>query len=210
MCGPGVPTMSQYGEDTRSILADLIESRRSLREYSGAPVSRAALEWIVACGQGPSGAGQRNAPSAHALYPLRLFAIINRLDDSSCPPGLYAFDGAHRRLGPRLGTTSPQALRATSLADDHWLEHAAVVLVVAADYPAARGHFADQQPDGLRGERYVHIETGAVLQNLHLATQAQGLGGVIVAGFDDRRLAGTLALPDGLRSVALFCIGAPP
>ena len=184
----------------------LIARRHSVREYSDAPISRAALERIVHCAQGRSSSGKRNAPSAHGLYPLRLFAVAQRLEASK--PGLYALDTPDARLGEWLKAISPEALRETSLADDAWLEHAAAVLVVAADYDAANAHFVDQQPDGRRGERYVHIEAGAVLQNMHLATLAERLNGVIVAGFDDRRLADLLALPAPLRPVALFCIGA--
>lgn len=195
--------------DPGSTLTALIERRHSVREYSDAAIDRVALERIVHCAQGGSALGKRNAPSAHALYPLRLFAVIQRLNEPEYAPGLYALDTPEGRLGEWVKTVPPEALRATALADDVWLEQAAVVLVVAADYAAARAHFADHQPDGRRGEGYVYIETGAVLQNMHLATLAQDLGGVIVAGFDDARLSSLLNLHAPLQPVALFCIGAP-
>ncbi|MBS62428.1 MAG: nitroreductase [Salinisphaera sp.] len=203
---PSSQAVTAQHPDRRVALAELIEHRQSGREYSAAPIGRAALERIVHCAQGRSRSGKRNAPSAHGLYPLRLFAIVHRLQGSA--QGLYALDMPDALLGAWRKAIAPEALRATSLADDAWLEHAAVVLVVAADYEAANAHFFDQQPDGRRGERYVHIEAGAVLQNMHLATLAEGLGGVIVAGFDARRLADLLALPAPLQPVALFCVGA--
>ncbi len=200
--------MTRESNVSRETLAALIERRRSVREYSQRAVSQTALECILYSAQGDSGAGKRNAPSAHGLYPLSLFTLVRRVDGPSVDPGLHWVDQSCGRLGGRIATVASDALLSTSLADDQWLEQAAAVVVVAANYDAARSHFADQQADGRRGDRYIYMEAGAVLQNMHLMTLAEGLGGVIVAGFDDARLAATLDLPGGLAPVALFCIGA--
>ncbi|GAB3676142.1 nitroreductase family protein [Salinisphaera aquimarina] len=194
----------------RGALADLVERRRSVRDYTPADVPAAALQRLLRNAQGDSqsdAGGWRNAPSAHALYPLELFVIARRVTDVEA--GLYAIEREHGRLAKRLGTIEPGALLATSLADDEWLESAAVVIVVAADQQTARAHFADQQPDGRRGDRYVDIEAGAVLQTLHLSAEAEGLGGVIVMGFDESALARQLMLPAERAPVALFCLGVP-
>lgn len=80
---------------------------------------------------------------------------------------------------------------------------------VGARLDVAIRHFAEQQPDGMRGARYVQFEAGACTQNTYLAVAAENLGSVVVVGFDDDRLKDVLSLPDGTYPIALFCIGHP-
>lgn len=190
-------------------LRSIIQARRSIRVYDDQPVARAALERIVAAAQGDTPDDRRNVPSAHGVYPLTTFVLTRRIDDARVAQGLHAVDRHSGRIGRVVTQVERGALLDTSLADDVWLENAAAVIVVAADYATVRSHFADHQADGRRGDRYAHIEAGALLQNMHLATSAECLGGVIVAGFDDARLAQVLDLPDGLQTVSLFCVGVP-
>jgi SagB-type dehydrogenase family enzyme len=190
-------------------LDSLLRNRRSVRDYSGAAISRGALCRILASGQGvTSPDGNRAAPSAHALHPLTLHVVARRV--RGLEPGLYAHQPASGQL-LRAGPAVPDGtLLRASLADDTWLETAAAVIAIGADRQRAIRHFADQQPDGLRGLRYVDFEAGAVAQNMHLRTVSEGLGGVTVMGLDDQILASGLALPDAMETVALFCIGALP
>lgn len=201
--------MSDASIRNHAALRALLQARRSIRVYSEQPVARAALERMILLAQGDTPDRRRHAPSAHGLYPLSIFVWVRRLDDVSLAPGLHNVYRQSGCIGDFLRPIVPGALLDTSLADDVWLEQAAAVLVVAADYDAARAHFVDHQPDGLRGDCYVHIETGAMLQNMHLAAVTEGLGGVIVAGFDDAKLAAVLDLPRRLAPVSLFCVGVP-
>lgn len=83
------------------------------------------------------------------------------------------------------------------------------MIAVACDTGAAREAFKAQPPEGVRGERYAHIEAGAVAQNMHLEATALKLGAVLVAGFDDRAAAAALELAATLDPVILFCVGWP-
>jgi len=201
--------MSDSFVHNHAALRALLQARSSVRVYSKQPVARAALERMILLAQGDTPDRRRHAPSAHGRYPLSIFVLVRRLDDTALAPGLHTVDRQSGRIGGFLQPIAPGALLYTSLADDVWLEQAAAVIVVAVDYGAARAHFVDHQPDGLRGDRYVHIETGAMLQNMHLAGVTEGLAGVIVAGFDDLKLATVLELPHGLAPVSLFCVGVP-
>ena len=192
-----------------SALDVLLRRRRSVREYADTAITLHALCRIMVSGQGITGAdGKRAAPSAHGLHPLTLYAIVRRVQGLA--PGLYTYDPASERL-TRTGDAIPEgALLRASLADDTWLETAAAVVVIGADRQRALHHFADQQPDGLRGVRYIDFEAGAVTQNMHLRTVAEGLGGVPVMGLDYPLLKSALQLPDAIEPVALFCIGNLP
>lgn len=194
--------------DSLSNFERLLARRRSIRDYAETPIEAAALHRLLAAGQGfTAGDGKRAAPSAHALHPLALFAVARRVDGLA--PGCYGYDVGNRQLRGIAPPLEAGALLSTSLADDTWLETAPAVIVIAADRAAAIRHFADQSPDGMRGARYVDVETGACAQNMALAAAALQLGGVFVMGVDERRLAQVLPLPAPFEPVALFCVGWP-
>ena len=193
-------------EQERDLLYSLIARRRSVRQFTDAPIDELALMRILTCAQGVnSSEGKRGAPSAHALYPLGLTVLVRRVQ--AVEAGSYVFDPQRNRLDRLAHVPVSGSLLPVSLADDLWLETAPVVIVISSDYDQALRHFADQQPDGLRGARYVDVEAGAVAQNLYLAAQAENLGGVLVMGIDDAALARQLTLPASHKPVALFCLG---
>jgi len=193
-------------EHEREVLYSLVSRRRSVRQFTDAAIDAQALMRILVCAQGISGGdGKRGAPSAHALYPLGLSVIVRRVQ--GLQPGTYRFDPLQASLDRVAPGPSTGCLLTASLADDIWLETAPVVIVISADHDLALRHFADQQPDGLRGARYVDVETGAVAQNLYLAALVEELGGVLVMGVDDEALARQLTVPAANKPVALFCLG---
>jgi SagB-type dehydrogenase family enzyme len=190
----------------RNLLYSLISRRRSVRQFTDAPIEETALIRILTCAQGiNSSDGKRGAPSAHALYPLGLTVLVRRVQGVEA--GSYTFDPERQCLGLLANAPVSGSLLSVSLADDLWLETAPVVIVISADYDLALRHFADQQPDGLRGARYIDVEAGAVAQNLYLAALVENLGGVLVMGIDDEALARQLTLPAAHKPVALFCLG---
>lgn len=192
--------------EERDVLYSLISRRRSVRQFSDAPIDQQALIRILNCAQGVTGSdGKRGVPSAHALYPLGLVVVARRVQDVA--PASYVFDPERTCLDRLASAPAAGSLLSVSLADDLWLETSAAVIVITADYASALQHFCDQQADGLRGARYVDVEAGAVAQNLYLATLVENLGGVLVMGVDDAALAKQLGLPAEHQPVALFCLG---
>jgi len=193
-------------EQERTLLYSLIARRRSVRDYDDSAIQHQVLMRMLDGAQGVTNHdGGRGAPSAHALHPLGLTVIVRRVQEMA--PAIYGFDPDSRQLNHRGEVPAAGRLLQVSLADDVWLESAAAVIVITADHERALRHFADQQPDGQRGARYIDVEAGAVAQSLYLATLVEGLGGVLVMGVDDQALARLLPLPPGHRAVALFCLG---
>ncbi|WP_110649383.1 nitroreductase family protein [Salinicola peritrichatus] len=194
--------------DKISELERLLRQRRSCRRFDDRPLSIDALERLLFAAQGCTSCdGKRTAPSAHALFPLKTFVIARRVE--GLEPGLYETETIHKEIWQRLHGIHPGALLPASLADDIWLEDSPAVIVVAADRQIAIDHFADQQPDGLRGVRYIDFEAGAAIQNLYLSAIEQELGGVVVMGYDDDLMQAALRLPTPFQSIALFCVGHP-
>lgn len=194
--------------DTESALNELLVRRRSCRRFEERPLSLDTLDRLLSSAQGVTSIdGKRATPSAHAFYPLQLFVVARQIEGVGA--GIYETSSGRLAASNRLAATRPGSLLSAALADDVWLEQAPAVIVIAADREAAIDHFADQPPDGRRGARYVDFEVGAATQNLYLSTTAQGLGGVIVMGFDDDAMRTALGLSEDLAPIALFCVGYP-
>ncbi|MFJ2682169.1 SagB/ThcOx family dehydrogenase [Pseudomonas sp. NPDC087342] len=191
---------------TATTLQNLLARRRSVRRYTDEAVPLSALLNILSAGQGRTSAeGKRAAPSAHALYPLTLGVIVRRVE--GLQPGFYAFEPESAQLklsGPGL---EAGVLNDAALGDETWLEDVAVVVAIIGNRELALQHFAEQQTDGLRGARYIDFEAGAVAQNMYLAVTAEGLGSVVVMGFDDAAMKSALELDESSHPVALFCVG---
>ena len=190
-------------------VTDSLAARRSCRDFHTQPLTEADVKAVLWAAQGITGAdGARTAPSAHALYPTRTLMVAGRIDGLA--PGVYA-PGDHDDASfveQRAGDCRA-ALQAAALEAQPWIGNAPVIFVIAADFDAARAAFADQPPQGTRGERYVWIEAGTMAQNMHLAAIERGLGGVLVAGFDDDATAKALTLDAPWQPVLMFCAGHP-
>jgi SagB-type dehydrogenase family enzyme len=187
-------------------LGHVLRSRRSVRQFSGTPITLAELAQLLWAAQGiTDDAGKRAAPSAAAQYPLRLYIAVG--DVSELPSGLYAYDPQQHGLSPLETTDLRPALADAAIGDQPWVNEAAVIIAVAANLTAIDAHFATQQPDGRRGARYAHMETGALCQNVHLQATALDLGMVLVGGFDDAAANAALPLSAGEETTALLCLG---
>ncbi|WP_133649244.1 nitroreductase family protein [Paraburkholderia flava] len=194
------------GNTATGELENLLSGRRSVRSYTQEEVSLRAIRRILAAAQRITSVdGKRTAPSAHALHPLALFLVAVRVE--GLERGMYAYAVDEGRLHKVGDTPAHGALLSASLAGDSFLEEAPAVVVVAARIDTAIRHFAEQQPDGKRGVRYVDFEAGACTQNMYLAVTAEALGAVVVMGFDDDRMKTVLKLPADLAPIALFCVG---
>ncbi|MFJ5537606.1 SagB/ThcOx family dehydrogenase [Vreelandella titanicae] len=192
-------------QDSKSLVGS-IAARRSVREYTNAPLPIGVLSQLLWSAQGVTGPDTKRAtPSAGGLYPLHLKILVQRV--SELEPGIYEYQADNHSL-KLIGNRVPEgAVQALGIGDQPWLKEAALVIGVAANLGEAVRHFEAQPPQGARGARYVYMETGALAQNVHLQSTALGVGCVLVAGFDDPRVKEVLRLPADLDPTALLCIG---
>ncbi|MBN9887996.1 SagB/ThcOx family dehydrogenase [Salipiger abyssi] len=190
--------------EPNSDISNLLAQRRSVREFSDTPLPRAAVDRLIAAAQGyrdPS--GKRAAPSAHALYPIRLFLTVARVTGMAA--GVYEVDAETGEAALRTARDLRRDLREAAFEDQPWLENAPLVVTLCADLEKLNAAFFDQPPIGHRGERYAYVESGAIAQNLSLQAVEMGLGSVLVAGFDDDKTADLLQVP--MRPLLHMCFG---
>lgn len=196
-----IPLPEPRAEGERS-LESVIAERRSLRDYGASGLSQGEFGQLLWAAQGiTSRQGLRSAPSAGALYPLEVFAVVGRVQ--GLDPGVYRYlPQQHALVLTRSGDLRLELARAAL--GQMWLAEAPVVAVLAAD------HARTARKYGTRAERYVALEAGHAGQNLLLQAQALGLGTVVVGAFDDHEVAGILGLDRGLVPLSLVPVGRAP
>ncbi len=168
-------------------LVETLNSRRSHRSFTDAPLTMPAVSGLLLAAQGVSGDALhlRTVPSAGALHPLEVFLVAGRVE--GLEPGVYHYD-----VGGRLELVTAGDLReplAAAALGQGVVSGAPASLIIAADYARTTGKY------GARGERYVHMEVGHVAQNVYLCATALGLGTVSVGAFDDEGVRELLGLP---------------
>ncbi len=162
-------------------LEELLQQRRSVREYTDASLTRDEVMKLLWAGQGiTSDRGFRTAPSAGALYPLEIYLVAGNVDELA--PGIYKYSPVKNDLtlvkeGDVRAGLAAASLGQRSVADG------AIDIVIAAVYERTTVKY------GVRGERFVHIEVGHAAQNICLKATALGLGLVTIGAFDDAEVA---------------------
>jgi SagB-type dehydrogenase family enzyme len=212
-CGPAPPTapLITAGEsltplprpslDGSMSLEEALARRRSVREFSGTPLTVAELGQLLWAAQGLTSSqaitspGYRTAPSAGALYPLEVYVVTAE--------GLYHYEPQ----GHQLRALSPEdrrlALYEAALRQE-WVRQAPAVFVIAAIYERTAQKYGQE-----RSPRYVHLEAGHAAQNLLLEAVALDLGAVPVGAFYDEKVQEVLGLPADHQPLYLIPVGHP-
>ncbi len=180
-------------------LQQALQSRRSIRRYSKAPLTLDEVAQLAWAAQGiTSQRGYRTAPSAGALYPLELYLVATRV--SGLKPGLYHYLPAQHAL-QQLSSTTPQSNLASAAYSQHALTEAAAVFVITGVQQRTARKY------GKRAERYVYIEAGHAGQNLLLQATELGLASVIIGAFVDKNVTQVLELERGEQPISLLAVG---
>ncbi len=166
----------------RMSLEEAIERRRSVRRFSPSPLSWEVISQILWAGQGitEKGRGFRTVPSAGALFPCHLYALL--------PQGGYKYHPLQHKLISWLKEDRRSAIAEASL-NQMFIEQAPLVIVITAEISRTMSRY------GLRAPRYVYMEIGHIGQNIQLQAVALGLDSVCVGAFEDREVKYLLALP---------------
>ncbi len=184
-------------------LEEALAGRRSVREYRReASLRQAELSQLLWAAQGITNRqGFRTAPSAGALYPLEVYAVVGAV--AELPPGVYQYQPQGHKLKWRQGGDLRRDLAGLALQQD-WMADAAVVLVIAGVYQRTMSKY------GERGRRYVHIEVGHAAQNVYLQAEALGLATVAVGAFRDAAVNELLGLRRSEQPLLLLPVGRKP
>ena len=185
--------------DGKKSLPQLLQRRRSQREYSRESLTLAEVSQLLWAAQGITHKrGFRTAPSAGALYPLELYLVAGKV--SGLKTGVYHYQIQQHRLEPQVAGDKRIGLGRAALWQT-WMAKAPVIIVFAAEYERTARKY------GIRAERYVHMEVGHAAQNLFLQAEDLGLATVVVGAFNDDVVADILDLPSEIVPLTLMPVG---
>lgn len=175
--------------DSGVSLEKCLAGRRSVRMFTGKPLSPADVSQLLWAAQGiTSPEGFRTAPSAGALYPLTVYLVAGGMENLD--PGVYRYDPVNHSLTRTVNTDRRRELTRAALGQQS-IHAAAFSLVIAAVYERTTWKY------GQRGIRYVHMDAGHAAENICLQAYALKLGTVPIGAFDDREVSTVLQLqPD--------------
>jgi SagB-type dehydrogenase family enzyme len=165
-------------------LAECLRKRASVREFSGVPLNKATLSFLLWASGGirkktkeRSGFESRTAPSAGALYPIETYVVANLVDEVES--GIYHYSVSEHSLELLRQGNFGQEVSFAAL-EQGMCQDAAVVFIWTAIFERTRWKY------GQRAYRYVYLDAGHIAQNLALAATGIGLGSCqIGALFDD-------------------------
>ncbi|HUS92216.1 MAG TPA: SagB/ThcOx family dehydrogenase [Phycisphaerae bacterium] len=185
-------------------LRELIERRRSVRQYAPAPLNLAELGYLLWCTQGvrgvvPGQATFRTVPSAGARHAFETYVLANRVE--ALPAGIYRYVATRHELA--TVSVAPDAASAVTRA----CFGQAFVMDSAATFLWSAVAVRMTWRYGQRGYRYLHLDAGHVCQNLYLAAESIGCGVCAVAAFDDDALNAVLGL-DGAEQFVVYLAAA--
>ena len=195
-----IPLPAPLHDGVTSVERALLQ-RRSVRDYEDASLSLAELGQLLWAAQGiTQGSGLRTTPSAGALYPLEVYAVVGAVDGLAA--GVYHYSPQEHGLtlvasGDRRAELRQAALGQAAVQD------APAVIVLAGVYERTAAKY------GARAQRYVHMEVGAAAQNVALQAVPLGLGAVYIGAFGDDRISEVLRLRSDEKPLTLLPVGRP-
>jgi len=187
--------------DSAVSLETALCKRRSVREFSGAPLELSQLSQLGWAAQGVTGPEvHRTAPSAGGLYALELYVIAANVNGLAA--GIYKYDLITHALVSLLKGDIRRELSRAAL-DQSSISQAAAIFGLSAVYERITAKY------GERGIRYAHMEAGHAAQNLLLQAVVLDLGAVLVGAFDDAKVKRVLSLSKQEAPLYLIPVGKP-
>ena len=169
---------------------EALNARKAVRSFLDEPIEIGDLSQLLwaACGKkvdGVSGAS-RTIPSAGALYPIKVYAIVGNV--SGIAPGIYLYNWRNHTVELVKSGDYRESVSKAGLFQ-RFIRKAPLIMVVTAVSGKTSLVY------GNRGStRYVHMEAGHSAQNIYLQAAALNLGTVTIGAFDDDKLKAILEI----------------
>jgi len=196
---PGTYRLPLPHTDGEMSVERAIESRRSQRNFRDEPLTVYQLSQILWAAYGiTSPRGLRTAPSAGALYPLEVYAVIGNVDGVA--PGVYRFTPDGHTI-TRVVDGDVRAALSDAALGQRMVRDAPMSVFYSAVFERSTVRY------GERGINYTFIEVGHSAQNVYLQAEALGLGTVAIGAFIDDDVRQLLNLPADEVPVYLMPVG---
>jgi len=188
--------------DGNSSLEKAIEQRRTIRSFRDKPITQKQFAQILWAAQGitEDGGFKRAAPSAGALYPLDVYAVVGKNTVEGLDPGVYHYKPRGHSIGKVADKDRRKDVAIASLGQ-MWMAHAPALFVITAEYSRITIKYGD------RGIRYAHMEVGHAGQNIFLQCQTLGLSAGIVGAFHDRKVAKIVGVEKNHEPLIIMPVG---
>jgi SagB-type dehydrogenase family enzyme len=187
--------------DGKLSLEKVLQSRRSVREFKDQAITLSQFSQLLWAAQGVTDPqGKRTAPSAGALYPLEVYAVVGNVE--GLPPGIYKYQPKGHQVARILSGDKREDVSRAGWGQEA-LKQGAVVLVFSAVYERTSIKYRE------RAERYVDIEVGHAAQNVLLQATALGLGAVPMGAFQDEEVKKAASLQEDEHPLLLVPVGVP-
>ena len=179
---------------------EAISKRRSVRQYKDSSLSLSDLSQLLWAAQGitDTARGLRTAPSAGALYPLEVYAVVGNV--TGIAPGIYKYLCLTHELRTISLGDARKELAAAALGQGA-ITQAAVDIVWTAVYERCAKKYQE------RAELYVPIEVGHSAENVFLQATALNLGAVVMGAFYEDKVQAVLKSPKDERALYIMPIG---
>ena len=169
-------------------LEETLTARRSVRNYKNEPLTLQEVSQLLwACDGKTAEWGGRTSPSAGATYPLEIYVVVGNVE--GIEPGLYHYIVENHSLVEVKKGDLRKKLSSVCLNQTMVVE-APVSIVISGIFERTTGRY------GERGKRYVFMEVGHCGQNIHLQSEALGLGTVMIGAFDDEGVRKVLGIKE--------------
>lgn len=186
----------------RITVEEALEQRRTVRAYQSRALKLSQLSQLLWAAQGLTGNSgyKRAAPSAGALYPMDVYAVLGQDSVAQMEAGVYRYEPQKHALSEIARQDVKDAVAKAALWQ-MWTAKAPVNLIITAEYSRVTGKYHK------RGERYAMIEAGHIGQNIFLQAEALGLKAGIVGAFRDHALKRVLKIPPSHEPLMIMPVG---
>jgi len=201
--GISLPQPSHKGTVT---VEEALKTRRTHRSFTSRALSLQQFSQILWSAYGVtakvSGYNLKTVPSAGALYPIDIYAVVGYEGVETLAPSVYHYrpEGhalEHVKDGDLRVAVARHALR------QMWMADAPVLLVITGEYARCSVKY------GGRGIIYTHIEAGHIGQSIFLQAEAMGLKAGIVGAFRNEQIIKTLGIPQEHDPLLIMPVGFP-
>jgi SagB-type dehydrogenase family enzyme len=188
--------------DGQVSLEKAISTRRTIRSFTADPLSPEAFSQLLWAAHGitQKGGFKRAAPSAGALYPMDLYAVLGHEGVGGFKAGVYHYGPEDHSVSLVAEGDLRNDLARASL-HQTWIARPPLSLVITAEYSRITLKY------GERGIRYAMMEAGHMAQNIFLQAEALGLGAGIVGAYDDREVIQVLKVPKSHEPLLIMPVG---
>ncbi|TYB31682.1 MAG: SagB/ThcOx family dehydrogenase [Candidatus Mcinerneyibacterium aminivorans] len=176
-----------------------LENRRSIRSYSSMPVNLEELSQLLWAAQGVTNRkGFRTAPSAGALYPLKLYVVVENV--KNLEKGIYMYKPEGHKLIKIKSNTNIEKIYKGAL-NQQSIKDASVNIIFGADFSVTDKKYRK------RGKQYVYQETGHAAQNIYLQSESLNIGTVVVGAFYEEQIKKAAGMGDNETPICIMPAG---